>query len=684
MRLTDSVEDINGIGTKKALLLSKASVFCVNDLLHYFPRDYRALPSLKSLAQVSDKEDCLIFATVVTKPSNVFRNNKNITSFKIKCNELVASVAYYNQPFRKNEFVVGAQYYFHGKLSKKYGYKMDQPEAMTEQEYQLKKDQIIPVYTKIDGIKPNEHIKFIRQALDCVNGINDYLPEDILDKYNLMPIRDAFRYIHMPDDIYQAENARKRLAFDEMFSFMVKINRLKEGFTKVKSHVSIGKDVSINDFLDKLPFALTKGQQSALKDVLDDLNSGYVMNRLIEGDVGCGKTALAFAAAYMVVASGYQAVIMAPTGVLAYQHYEEIVLLTKSHSLPFRPCFLAGSLSAKEKRLVKDKIKDGSYNLVIGTHAILEEDVEFDNLALAITDEQHRFGVRQRTILSGKSDSVHVIVMSATPIPRTLAIILYGDLDISLIKEKPAMRKPIKNAVVDTSYHGKILDFIRQRHLEGRQVYVICSMAKMTDEDSALSKLKNAEDYSVELQKELGMDIRVAYLHGKLKDKEKDKIMAAFKKHEIDVLVSTTVIEVGVNVPNATAMIVENAERFGLAQLHQLRGRVGRGDQQSYCIFVLDSDSKKSKERLEILKNENDGFKIAQKDLALRGPGDFWGYRQSGEALFTIADIYDDADQLKNASMAIKELDKRGISFMGDSYDEEDYFSLKCFHRICL
>lgn len=686
MELKDPIIKIKGIAEKKALLFSKASVFCVNDLLHYFPRDYKHIPTIKKICDTRNGENCCIQGKICSIPRMFSRYGKSILSFDVRDESTMLTVTYFNMPYLKKEIVIGKELILNGKMTFSGSkFTMVQPSKMTIDEYRDKAGTLIPVYKEIKGFKSNEISKFVRSIIGITTEIKEYLPEYIIQKYNLLPIGDALRYIHFPKSIEQADLCRKRLAFDELFAFMIKMNALKAGVFKPKSSVVVEDSDVVDDFISKLPYQLTEGQLKAVADIKSDIMSGHVMNRLIEGDVGCGKTIVAFAAALMVINSGYQAVIMAPTGVLASQHYEEIMRMTEEYNLPFKPCYLAGSLTAKEKRLVKAGIKDGQYNIIIGTHAILEDDVEFSNLGLAITDEQHRFGVKQRYVLGDKGNDTHVVVMSATPIPRTLALILYGDLDITLIKDKPAMRKPIKNAVVGDDYHAKILDFINARFHEGRQSYIICAMAEGSDDDDG--EIKNVVDYSKQLQNELGNDIKVRFLHGKLKNSEKESIMESFKNKEFDVLVSTTVVEVGINVPNSTTMIVENAERFGLAQLHQLRGRVGRGDEQSYCIFVCHNDSKKAIERLNILKNENDGFIISEKDLKLRGPGDFWGYRQSGDPMFMIADIYDDAYELKLAKSIYDELDAKGenlISLVNEKSKDKDNISIIDFHGICL
>lgn len=434
---------------------------------------------------------------------------------------------------------------------------------------------------------------------------------------------------------------------------------------------------------EKLPFALTDGQKQAVEEIKEDMCSGYQMNRLVQGDVGCGKTIVAWMAVLMTVANGYQAAMMAPTEVLAAQHYQDILHMTEKYELPIRPILLTGSMTAKEKKLAKEGIASGEYDLVIGTHALIQDTVVYQNLALVITDEQHRFGVRQRSTLMGKGKEVHVLVMSATPIPRTLGLVLYGDLDVTVIRELPAQRLPIKNAVVDTGYREKAYAFILKQVSEGRQAYIICPMV----EEGEMEDLVNVTDYFEELKERFAGTARVAMLHGKMKPKEKDEIMTAFKEHRTDILISTTVVEVGVNVPNATVMMVENAERFGLSQLHQLRGRVGRGDQQSYCMFVIGNDSKKAKERLAILAKTNDGFQIAEEDLKQRGPGDFFGLRQAGLMQFQVADIYTDADLLKRSKEVLDKMEQENVEEFARLYEifiRQEEMSFIDLHAVCL
>ena len=467
-----------------------------------------------------------------------------------------------------------------------------------------------------------------------------------------MDYAEALNNIHFPRDMEHLVAARRRMVFDEFFDFLYYLRENKEQSDQLINEYQMTETADTVQFLEQLPYELTRAQKKVWAEIRSDLNSHYCMNRLVQGDVGSGKTIIAVLALLMCVSNGYQGAMMVPTEVLATQHYEDICEYIEKYNIAFSPVLLVGSMTAKEKRIAYEKIASGEANVVIGTHAVIQEKVVFKNLAWVVTDEQHRFGVRQRETLANKGQNPHVLVMSATPIPRTLAIILYGDLQISVIDELPANRLPIKNCVVNTSFRPKAYQFIEKEVRSGRQAYVICPMV----EEGEMEELENVIDYAEKLRSALPGDIRVGILHGKMRPADKNRIMEEFASHELDVLVSTTVIEVGINVPNSTVMMVENAERFGLAQLHQLRGRVGRGEHQSYCIFISTQDNKETMERLDILNKSNDGFFIASEDMKLRGPGDLFGIRQSGDFAFRMADIYTDAGILKQASEAVNKV----------------------------
>ena len=548
-------------------------------------------------------------------------------------------------PYICNQLNREPEVILYGKLTlKNKKYVMEQPAVWKPDEYRKMQISLQPVYPLTKGISSKQFGKLVRTALDSVKEDGEYIPEEILARHQFMGLREALEKVHFPADLEELTGARKRLAFDEFFLFLLQIQRFKEHHEQTPNGFPVVRDEFIEVVAEQLPFPLTNAQKKTLEDLEEDIYSPYAMQRLIQGDVGSGKTILAFLIMAKFAHEGYQTAIMAPTEVLARQHYDTFQKWIAMFELDFPVILLTGSLTAKEKREAYARMETEQNAMIIGTHALIQEKALYQKLALVVTDEQHRFGVRQRETLADKSSRLpHVLVMSATPIPRTLAIILYGDLDISVIDELPANRLPIKNCVVDTGYRNTAYNFMKKQIAEGRQCYVICPMV----EESETMEAENVTDYTVALQEEMGEQIRVACLHGKMKQAQKDDIMDRFGRNEIQILVSTTVIEVGIDVPNATVMMIENAERFGLAQLHQLRGRVGRGKHQSYCIFMSASKSKETKKRLDILNHSNDGFKIASEDLRLRGPGDLFGIRQSGLMNFKLGDVYQDAKILQ-------------------------------------
>ena len=529
---------------------------------------------------------------------------------------------------------------------------MEQPAIYTPEKYEAMEHLLLPVYTLPKGLSNQLMLKAERSVLEEEHLFRDYLPTELREKHQLCEYNYAIKQIHFPDDMETLIEARKRLVFDELFLFILNLQYQKEKKEKEKNQFSFQSDDFVEQLIEKLPYKLTNAQLRALSEVRADMRSDYVMQRLIQGDVGSGKTIIAFLAMADTAHNGCQSAIMAPTEVLARQHYESFQSMCEMFGLVFPVILITGSMTAKQKKLAYQEILDHPDALIIGTHALIQEKVIYQNLALVITDEQHRFGVKQREIFSEKGTKPHILVMSATPIPRTLAIILYGDLDISVVDEVPAKRLPIKNCVVDTRYRPKAYQFIEKEVAAGHQAYVICPLV----EESENMEAENVTDYAKRLKEELPDTIEIGLLHGQMKPAQKNDVMERFAANEIQVLVSTTVVEVGVNVPNATVMMIENAEHFGLAQLHQLRGRVGRGDAQSYCIMVNCSNSKESQKRLDILNRSNDGFKIASEDLKLRGPGDFFGIRQSGEMQFALADIYQDAYIMQRASEEVADI----------------------------
>ena len=656
------ITELKGIGEKYAQLLGRLSVYTVEDLVGLYPRDYELYqePAFISTLSPDYENTNVVIDGVVSKKIDVYHTGKLavISTFindengdRIKC-------TWFNMPFLKSSLKLGMRYIFRGRFVIKNGIKiLEQPQMYTRSQYSEIEGTMQPIYPLTKGLSNKTVANAVHQALEKFDaGLEkEYIPGYVRQKNELAEHNYAVVNIHFPKSMEDYIQARKRLAFEEFFLFVLAVRSLRNSNERIPNGYIIQNDSRTDDFIEKLPFSLTNGQKSAWTEVKKNMSGKGLMSRLIQGDVGSGKTIIAVLALMNTAYAGYQAAMMVPTEVLAKQQYDSITKMFNNMGVELNVSLLVGSMTAAAKRKVYEDIENGRTDIVIGTHAVIHEKVIFKNLALVITDEQHRFGVNQRRDLSDKGNNPHILVMSATPIPRTLAIIVYGDLDISVIDELPAERLPIKNCVVDESYRPNAYKFIENQVHAGRQAYVICPMV----EDSENIEAENVIDYAKKLSGELPDDIKVEYLHGKMKASQKNEIMEKFSKNEINVLVSTTVIEVGVNVPNATVMMVENAERFGLAQLHQLRGRVGRGGFQSYCIFVSGNKSKKTKDRLEILNKTNDGFKIAEEDLKLRGPGDFFGVRQSGDFDFGIADIYTDAKVLKSASEAAGEvLDK--------------------------
>lgn len=648
------VNRIKGVGEKTAALFGKINVYTVDDLIRHYPRDYETYDAPVSVREAVPGKLQTIYGQITAIPNIKKVRNLSILNAVLKdSNGESIQLTFFNMPFLKKVLKPGGFYLFRGLIQQRGIHKiMEQPRMFTWDEYQKKTGRLLPRYALTKGLTNQTVQKSVAQALEYYPPEKEYLPQVILQKYPMLSHREAVYALHFPESREELLTARNRMVFEEFFSFLLVLRKNKELAAKTENHFPMYETADTVRFLEQLPFPLTKAQKKVWGELREDMGSPYAMNRLIQGDVGSGKTILAVLALLMCAANGYQGAMMAPTEVLAVQHFETISGYVKKYGIAFRPVLLTGSMTAKEKREAYAKIASGEANLIIGTHALIQEKVEYSSLALVVTDEQHRFGVRQRETLAAKGSEPHVLVMSATPIPRTLAIILYGDLKVSVIDELPANRLPIKNCVVGTAYRPKAYEFIAKEVAAGRQAYVICPMV----EEGESEDLENVVDYTEKLRAALPPSVQVAYLHGKMRPADKNRIMEEFAAKEIDVLVSTTVIEVGINVPNATVMMVENAERFGLAQLHQLRGRVGRGEFQSYCIFISTSDAKETMERLQILNHSNDGFHIASEDLKLRGPGDIFGIRQSGEFAFVLGDIYTDANILKEASDAVEQL----------------------------
>ena len=647
------VNSLKGIGEKTGKLFEKLGVVTIDDLLAYYPRAYDAYEAPVPIGQLKEQTIMAVESALVRGADLVRLGHMQIVSVQLKDLTGSLQVSWYNMPYMRANLKTGVKYVFRGRVVKKRGRMvMEQPEVFTPESYEVLAGSMQPVYGQTRGLSNKTIVRAQQMALEVRKMEREYMPPDLRRRYELAEINYAMEHIHFPADQTELLFARKRLVFDEFFMFLVGVRRLKEHREDRHSAFMIKEAEEVTAFQSSLPYALTGAQERALREVYDDMGSGLVMNRLIQGDVGSGKTIIAILALLQAAYNGYQGALMVPTEVLARQHFESMTSLFEKQGIEKVPVLVTGSMTAKEKRLAYAKIASHEADIIIGTHALIQEKVVYDNLALVITDEQHRFGVGQRELLSSKGQEPHVLVMSATPIPRTLAIILYGDLDISVIDELPAGRQTIKNCVVDPGYRPKAYTFIERQVAEGHQAYVICPMV----EESEMIEAENVLDYTKALKKALPPSVIVEYLHGKMKGKEKNALMERFAAGEIHVLVSTTVIEVGVNVPNATVMMIENAERFGLAQLHQLRGRVGRGKDQSYCIMVNCSRDEGAGERLDILNRSNDGFYIASEDLKLRGPGDIFGLRQSGDMEFKLADIFTDANILKKVSEEVNRL----------------------------
>lgn len=653
MEPKDSIEVIKNIGKTRAAQLNKLGIETVEDLVEYYPRDYEDRSTYVPLDEVEPGKVNTIRGRVCGKPEAKKIRSMTIVNARISDGKGFIECVWFNQPYVKNQLTPGREYSFTGRVTEKFGrIQMESPDYEPVNENSLNTGRIVPVYTVPNKMSQKIIRGCIKEAMDSVEGtLEEYMPHSILEKHDLCSREFAVKNIHFPESDTAFFKARRRLVFDELLLLQLHLLELKGNVCSKKSSVKI-EDQNDTEIREKIGFKLTDAQERVLNEIKSDFKSGFVMNRLIQGDVGSGKTAVAMIAAYIAVNNGYQAVLMAPTDVLANQHY-------KSFSDVFEPLgikceLLTSGLKKREKERAYDNIETGYSKIVIGTHALIQDRVKYNNLGLVITDEQHRFGVRQREMLANKGDEPHVLVMTATPIPRTLALILYGDLDISIIDKLPPGRQKIDTFAVNHSYYQRLYAFIKKEAAKGRQAYIICPMIEENDK----TELRAVISYTDELDRNILPELKVSCVHGKMKNDEKQEIMESFARGEIDVLVSTTVIEVGINVPNATLMIIENAERFGLSALHQLRGRVGRGSEKSYCILVSDTKNKTSKERLEIMCKTNDGFVISEKDLTLRGPGDFFGTRQHGLPEMKIANLYKDIDILKEVQQTAIELYK--------------------------
>lgn len=651
LNLDSNIQFVKGVGEKRAKLFNSLGIFCVDSLIHFYPRKYEDWSASKNLEAVKSGETVSIKATLIT-PVKEAMIRRGLTLFKCKFSdgENVISVTIFNNKYLAKSLRIYEDYYLYGKIEKSLlNFSMNSPKIEKAENILA----IQPVYPAKEKLTSRSISKIMKTALDELGEIEETLDDEIMQKYSLISLDKAIRNIHFPNSADDYLPARKRLIFEELLTLQLGLLKLKSN--KKSETALVIKDDYSSEFEKLLPFNLTNAQKRTISECLQDMKSKYPCNRLVQGDVGSGKTAVAASLIYSVIKNGYQATMMAPTEILATQHYESLLKILAPAGINIR--LLTGSTPAKEKKEIKKALFDGEIDLIIGTHALIQNDVAFKNLALVITDEQHRFGVKQRAQLAEKGEDVHTIVMSATPIPRTLGLILYGDLDISILDELPPGKQEIRTDVVDSRYHKRLYKFIKDAIARGEQCYIVCPAVEENE-----TNIKSAEELADELANGEFKGYNLGILHGKMKPKDKEAIMKSFASGKVSLLVATTVVEVGVDVPNATIMVIENAERFGLSTLHQLRGRVGRGNKKSYCVLVSDAKGKTARERLMTMKKYSDGFKIADTDLKLRGPGDFFGSRQHGLPELKIADMVEDMDTLQNAQECAKSILRNDFS----------------------
>ena len=649
--LLKDVKYIKGVGPERVKSLNKLGIYTLEDLITYYPRTYEDRSKVKKMDELENGEEGLVEAICVSRISEI-RIRKNMTIYKLIVRDETATceITWFNMPYLKTKFKIGNRYKFFGKVKRTASkIEMNSP-IFEEAENSINTGKIIPIYPSIYELTQNTLKNIMNNGIKMVYGnLVETLPEYLLKEYNLIDINKAIKNIHFPENFEEYNKARQRLVFEELLVLQLALLNLKNSYAVDETGIAFNKNVHISDVINTLPFKLTRAQTKVLEEIDSDMESAKPMNRLLQGDVGCGKTAVSIIASYKAVKSGYQVAIMAPTAILAKQHLENFRKMLGQFNINCE--LLVSGLTKKQKEDILERLKAGEIDILIGTHALLEDNVEFKKLGFVVTDEQHRFGVRQRAKISSKGTNPDVLVMTATPIPRTLALILYGDLDISIINELPPNRQKIDTFAVTQNMEDRVNNFIKTQINEGRQAYIVCPLVEENEEIEAKSVLELAEKYKNQTFKEY----KVEYMHGKLKPAEKDAIMEDFKNGEIDILISTTVIEVGVDVPNANIMVIENAERFGLATLHQLRGRVGRGKYKSYCILKYKGKSDVIKQRMEIMTKTNDGFVVSEKDLELRGSGEFFGTKQHGIPEFKIANLFEDIETLKSVqSVAIK------------------------------
>ncbi len=644
--LNSSISLLSGVGAKRAAAFGKLGIFTLEDLVSHYPRTYENRTVLKKIIELNDEETVCIKAVVSSSVSTkIIRKNLQIHTVKVSDGTGFLELVWFNNRFIEKQIQKGETYIFYGKVRLSPKKQMQTPIFESAQN-QKQTGRIMPIYPLTDGLTQSFLSGCVAKALAaCLGQIKEYLPAALRLKYQLSEINFAVENIHFPQGKEEYLAARRRLAFEELFLFQTALFSLK---SRQENNLAPKLSASCQPFIASLPFTPTGAQLRVMQEIASDLARTRAMNRLVCGDVGSGKTVVAASAVYTAVKSGFQAAFMAPTEILARQHFEGLTKLFAGQGITIE--LLTGTLSAKERREALARLESGESQVAVGTHALLSEDVNFLNLGLAVTDEQHRFGVEQRSILTKKGENPHVLVMSATPIPRTLALIIYGDLDVSIIDELPPGRQKIDTFAVNEAYRKRIYAFLQKEIAGGRQVYIVCPLV----EDSDATELQSVTAYAEKLVKAGFKKEQIGILHGKMKHAEKDETMTAFKENRLSILVSTTVIEVGVDVPNATVMLIENAERFGLSQLHQLRGRVGRGSEKSYCILMAMSTQETALARLAVMKRESDGFKIAEEDLKQRGPGEFFGTRQHGLPAFKIADLYTDMVLLQQTTLAAR------------------------------
>ena len=662
--LARKVNTLFGVGEERAKKLNKLGIYTVFDLISYFPRDYEDRTRIKTISEIKPDETVCVEGIISSVPkTKVVRKGLDITNVRVVDEGGGMEVVFFNQKFAAKSLKLGERYVFYGKTVLN-GRRIE----MHSPEYERKSDniktgRIVPVYPLTSGITRNMLAAYIRGALGkTLDLLVDPIPEEYRRENNLAHQVFSYRNIHYPENGTLLSAAKNRLVFEELLVFAMGLGLLKK--RRAPSDGIKMEKISIKPFLDKLPFKLTGAQSRAIENATEDMCKGIPMNRLVQGDVGSGKTMVAAALAYFTAENKYQTALMAPTEILASQHFETLSPIFES--LGLKAELLIGSTTASNKRKIKERLVSGEIDIIIGTHALISDDVEFKNLGLVITDEQHRFGVGQRAKLMSKGKNPHLLVMSATPIPRTLALILYGDLDVSIIDELPPGRKEVKTVAINDEKRATAYSFMAGELQKGRQIYIVCPLVEENDE----LELKSAKQYAEKLARDVFPSVNVAFLHGKMKSREKEEIMRAYSAGEIQILVSTTVIEVGVNVPNATVMAIENAERFGLSQLHQLRGRVGRGKEQSYCILFSNSKGEIAEARMKALCKTNDGFKISEEDLKLRGPGDFFGTKQHGVPNLKVADLARDLEVLQKAQKVAFDILKKDPNLENPEHKE--------------